>query len=94
VGAAQSKVGQVEKGNSIESHKEIKLNNFMTAFIIETRRGFFQIPERIASYNFPANYGQLSSATQFPFRLAAQRSIKKHGLDKAPFHAHVEEIEV
>jgi hypothetical protein len=66
----------------------------MKAFVIETRRGFFQIPERIAGYNFPANYGQLSSATRFPFRLAAERSMRKHHLRDAPFHAHIEEIEI
>ena len=94
MGAAQSTVGQVEKGNSIESHKEIKLNNFMTAFVIETRRGFWAIAEKLGQWQFPAGPGSLQGATRFPFKSAAQSVIRRHGLDKAPFHAHVEEIEI
>lgn len=66
----------------------------MKTFVIETRRGFVALPERIASYNFPLSFGSRQAATQFPFRLAAERSMHKHHLRDAPFHAHIEEIEI
>ena len=66
----------------------------MTAFIIETRRGFVALPERIANYNFPLSFGSREAATQFPFKSAADKSIRKYHLTDAPLHAHVEPIEI
>ena len=66
----------------------------MTAFVIQTRRGWFTIAEKIAGWDFPAGHGSLQGATRFPFKSAAQSVIRRHGLDKAPFHAHIEEIEI
>lgn len=65
----------------------------MKAFVIESRRGFVAIPERIASYSFPLSFGSREAATHFPFASAAQRSIRKHKLDVRPISAHVEEVE-
>jgi len=66
----------------------------MTAFGIESRRGFVALPEKIGNYSFPLSCGSLVAATKFPFRAAAERMIKKYKLNQAPHHAHVEEIEL
>ena len=65
----------------------------MNCFIIETRRGFVALPEKIASFNFPLSFGSQVAATRFPFRLAAERSMKKYHLKDSPLHGHIEEIE-
>jgi len=66
----------------------------VTAFVIQTRRGWFTIAEKIAGWDFPAGHGSLQGATRFPFRAAAQSVIRKNKLESAPFHAHIETIEV
>ncbi len=66
----------------------------MKAFVIESRRGFVSIPETIASFHFPLSFGSRQAATQFPFRSAAVKSIKKYNLASRPDCAHVEEIEL
>jgi hypothetical protein len=66
----------------------------MKFFIIESRRGFVSLPETIGSYHFPISFSFSSQfATQFPFRLAAQKMIKKYHLENYPYWAHIEEIE-
>ena len=66
----------------------------MKSFVIETRRGWWTIAEKLGQWSFPAGAGSLQGATRFPFKSAAQSVIKRAGLDKAPFHAHIEEIEL
>ena len=67
----------------------------MKTFVIETRRGFVSTPIRLGGYSFPLSFhAQISSATQFPFRAAAERSMKKYHLTDAPYHGHIEEYEV
>jgi len=61
----------------------------MKVFVIEDRRGWVAIPEKIAGYSFPLSFGTKQGATQFPFKSAAEKSIKKYHLATA----HVEEFE-
>lgn len=66
----------------------------MKIFKIITRRGFFSIPERIAGYSFPPSVeASFEGATQFPFRAAAEKTIKKYHLFNPPISAHIEEFD-
>lgn len=66
----------------------------MKVFKIETRKGFFSIPEKIGNYFFPKSCAaSFKGATNFPFKSAAEKTIKKYKLDKAPYFAHIEEYE-
>ncbi len=62
----------------------------MKVYLIEDRKGFVSLPIKLASYSFPLSFGSRQAATQFPFKGAAQRMIKKYNLEKT---AHVEEAE-
>lgn len=62
----------------------------MKIFVIEDRRGFVSLPVKLASYSFPLSFGSRQAATQFPFKSAAQKMIKKYHLEQT---AHVEESE-
>lgn len=61
----------------------------MKVFVIENRLGFVCLPEKIASFSFPLTFGSLNGATQFPFKSAANKVIKKYHLK----NAHIEEFE-
>ena len=62
----------------------------MKVFIIQDRKGWVSLPEKITSYFFPLSFGTKQGATQFPFKSAAQKAIKKYHLEMT---AHVEESE-
>jgi hypothetical protein len=66
----------------------------MTAFIIQTNRGYFEdFPRRFLSFSFPIKLNSnIECAMKFPFESAAWSSIKKHKLNK--FSATVESIEI
>ena len=52
----------------------------MISFKIEDRRGWVALPEKIGSFSFPLSFGSKQGATNFPFRSAAERAIKKYNL--------------
>jgi hypothetical protein len=64
------------------------------AYVIESRRGFVALPEKIGTFSFPLSFGSKVAATQFPFKSAAAKMIKKYKLDLFPHNAHIEEIEI
>jgi hypothetical protein len=62
-------------------------------FVIETRKGYVSLPERIANYDFPLSFGSIQGATKFPSKMFGDRSMKHFRLDKGPYWGHVEEYE-
>ena len=53
----------------------------MKCFVIETRNGLYvALPQTIAGQKFPLSYLSERAATHFPFRAAAESSIKKYQL--------------
>jgi len=67
----------------------------MKSFVISINRGqsFWHIQEIFNSITFPAGRGSLDVATRFPFRSAAERTIKKQKLINKFFSVAVIPVE-
>lgn len=63
------------------------------SFLIECRKGYVQLPECILHYKFPLSFGSRQSATKFPSKLFAQKSMKALKLNEFPYWGHIEEME-
>lgn len=65
----------------------------MKCYVIKTNKGYVALPQLLGGVKFPLSYLSLPACTRFPFKSAAESSVKKYRLDVAPLHGEIEEIE-